>query len=288
MGPLKGMKVVELAGIGPGPFCGMLLADMGAEVLRVDRTEPSGLGVGAPPKYSVILRGRRSVAVDMKHPKGIETILRLTERADAFIDPFRPGVVERLGVGPDVCLGLNPKLVYGRMTGWGQDGPMAAAAGHDMNYIALSGALYHIGEAGRGPVPPLNLVGDFGGGGLFLAWGMMCALYEARASGQGQVVDASMVEGSAALLASSFGYMDFGLLSEERGTNMLDGGAHFYFPYETKDGKHVSVGSIEPKFYKLLLEATGLADEDLPAQSDKAHWPDMKKRLAAIFKTKTR
>jgi len=288
MGPLAGLKVVEMVGIGPGPFTGMLLSDMGAEVIRVDRTAPSGLGLGASPQFSVTARGRKSMSVDLKQKKGIETVLRLVERADAFIDPFRPGVCERLGLGPDVCLGLNPKLVYGRMTGWGQDGPMANAAGHDLNYIALSGALFHIGEEGRGPVPPLNLVGDFGGGGLYLAWGMMCAIYEAMKSGQGQVVDAAMVEGAATLLCSIYGYYKLGIINDQRGTNMLDGGAHFYGCYETKDGGYISIGPIEPKFYAMLLDKIGLAGADLPEQSDKSQWAAMKKRFAEIFKTKTR
>jgi len=288
MGPLAGYKVIEFVGIGPGPFCGMLLSDMGADVLRLDRTRPSGLGFDAPVAYDVTARGRRSVSVDTKDPKGVEVALRLIEGADALIDPFRPGVMERLGIGPDACFARNPKLIYGRMTGWGQDGPMAPAAGHDINYIALSGALYHFGEEGRGPVPPLNLVGDFGGGGLFLAYGMVCALLEAKESGKGQVVDAAMVEGAATLMTGAYGYRRAGVVRDRRGTNVIDGGAHFYNCYETKDGGHVTVGAIEPKFYSLLLDALGLADADLPDQNDQAHWPAMKARFAEIFKTKTR
>jgi alpha-methylacyl-CoA racemase len=226
--------------------------------------------------------------VDLKHPQGVETVLRLIDRADGLIDPWRPGVAERLGIGPDVCLQRNPRLVYGRMTGWGQDGPLAQGAGHDINYIALSGALHNIGEAGRKPVPPLNLVGDFGGGGVFLVVGILCGLLEAKNSGKGQVVDVSMVEGSASLMASSYGYHALGLMTDERGTNMLDGGSHFYNTYETADGKYVAVGSLEAKFHKLLLEYTGLADEDLPDQWDMDRWPEMTRRLEAIFKSKTR
>ncbi|MBZ0325168.1 MAG: CoA transferase, partial [Alphaproteobacteria bacterium] len=225
---------------------------------------------------------------DTKDPKGVEVALRLIEGADALIDPFRPGVMERLGIGPDACFARNPKLIYGRMTGWGQDGPMAPAAGHDINYIALSGALYHFGEEGRGPVPPLNLVGDFGGGGLFLAYGMVCALLEAKESGKGQVVDAAMVEGAATLMTGAYGYRRAGVVRDRRGTNVIDGGAHFYNCYETKDGGHVTVGAIEPKFYSLLLDALGLADADLPDQNDQAQWPAMKARFAEIFKTRTR
>jgi len=288
MGPLDGFKIVEMAGIGPGPFCATILSDMGAEVLIVDRTQPSGLGIQAPTKFSVLSRGRRSVSVDLKNPKGVETVLRILDQADALIDPWRPGVAERLGIGPDVCLERNPRLVYGRMTGWGQDGPLAQGAGHDINYIALSGALHNIGEAGGKPVPPLNLVGDFGGGGVYLVIGILGALLEAKNSGKGQVVDVSMVEGSASLMTSAYGYHGMGLLTDERGMNNLDGGAHFYNTYETADGKYVAIGSLEAKFYKLLLEYTGLAGEDLPDQWDRDKWPEMKERLAAIFKTKTR
>jgi alpha-methylacyl-CoA racemase len=288
-GPLSGIRIIELAGIGPGPFCGMMLADMGAEIVRVDRSQSVRPGpAGDGPRGDVLGRGRRSVGVDLKHPAGIETVLRLVEKADVLYEGFRPGVTERLGLGPDVCLGRNPRLVYGRMTGWGQDGPLAHAAGHDINYIALSGALHAIGRKGEKPVPPLNLVGDFGGGGMLLAYGIVCALVERGRSGKGQVVDAAMVDGAAALMAIIYGAHHSGWWKDERGVNMLDTGAHFYDTYETKDGKHVSIGSIEPQFYALLLEKTGLAKEDLPHQFDQEQWPAMRERLTAIFRTKTR
>jgi alpha-methylacyl-CoA racemase len=288
-GPLSGVKIIELAGIGPGPFCGMMLADMGAEIVRVDRSQsvrPGAAGDG--PRGDILARGRRSVGVDLKQPAGIETVLRLVEKADVLYEGFRPGVTERLGLGPDVCLARNPRLVYGRMTGWGQDGPLARAAGHDINYIALSGALHAIGRKGEKPVPPLNLVGDFGGGGMLLAYGIVCALVERGRSGRGQVVDAAMVDGAGALMAIIYGAYHSGWWKDERGVNMLDTGAHFYDTYETKDGKYVSIGSIEPQFYALLLEKTGLANEDLPHQFDQEKWPEMRERLARIFRTKTR
>ena len=288
MGPLTGLKVVELAGIGPGPFCAMLLSDMGAEVLRIDRTQDSKLGVSLPAKYSFLNRGRRSVAIDLKTPEGVDAVLRLVEQADALIEGFRPGVTERMGLGPDVCWERNPKLVYGRMTGWGQEGPLAHAAGHDMNYIALTGALHSIGRAGGPPVPPLNLVGDFGGGALYLAFGVVCALLEAQASGKGQVVDAAMTEGAASLMTSCYGMHAMGLWTNNRGDNLLDTGAHFYEVYETKDGKYVSIASIEGKFYQELLSLTGLEGEVLPKQMDRKNWHVVKERLAEVFKTKTR
>jgi alpha-methylacyl-CoA racemase len=288
MGPLAGIKVVELAGIGPGPMCAMLLSDMGADVVRVDRLADSGLGISHGRKYSTLNRGRRSIAVDLKNPKGVETVLRLADGADALIEGFRPGVTERLGIGPDVCLGRNPRLVYGRMTGWGQDGPLAHAAGHDMNYIALTGALDSIGRDGGKPVPPLNLVGDFGGGALYLAYGIVCGVLEARQSGQGQVVDTSMTDGAASLMTSIYGMHATGNWRQPRGSNILDTGAHFYEVYETSDGKFVSIASIEAKFYKELLELTGLDGEDLPAQMDRDSWPAMRERLIGVFKTKTR
>ncbi len=288
MGPLAGVKVVEIAGIGPGPFCAMVLADLGAEVIRVDRA--SGVPEQMPegPARDVLNRGRRSIAVDLKTPRGAETVLRLVESADALIEGFRPGVAERLGIGPDAALAANPRLVYGRMTGWGQDGPYADAAGHDINYIALSGLLHAIGRAGEAPVPPLNLVGDFGGGGMLLALGVVAALLETRSSGEGQVVDASMVDGAALLGTMVFGFFGTGGWNDERGTNLLDTGAHFYDVYETADGRHVSIGSIEPQFYAELLRLSGLQDEDLPAQFDREQWPAMKERVAAVFATKTR
>jgi len=287
-GPLRGMKVIEVAGIGPGPFCGMVLADLGAEVLRVDRSVAVRSG---PPderaRYDVLARGRKSVGLDLKHPEGVAALLRLVEKADVLMEGFRPGVMERLGVGPDVCLAKNPRLVYGRMTGFGQSGPMAQAAGHDINYIALAGCLAHIGRKGEAPLPPLNLVGDFGGGGMLLALGIVAALVERASSGKGQVVDAAMVDGAALLMAFIHGFYSLGGWGE-RGTNLLDTGAHFYEAYETKDGKHVSIGSIEPQFYAELVKLSGLEGEKLPAQMDRAQWPAMKERLAAIFKTKTR
>jgi alpha-methylacyl-CoA racemase len=288
MGPLAGVKVVEIAGIGPGPFCSMFLADMGADVIRVDRLEASGLGIAAKTKYNLLNRNRPSIALNLKSPEGVETVLKLVEKADILLEGFRPGVAERLGIGPEECKARNPKLVFGRMTGWGQDGPIAHSAGHDINYISLSGALHAIGDEGGAPVPPLNLVGDFGGGAMFLASGVLAAYIEAQKSGEGQVVDVSMVEGSAYLATSMFGMMQSGNWKEERGVNILDGGAHFYGTYETKDGKHVSIGSIEPKFYDDLLKATGLDGEELPAQMDKAGWAGLKDRLASVFKTKTR
>ncbi|MEZ5281696.1 MAG: CaiB/BaiF CoA-transferase family protein [Acidimicrobiales bacterium] len=283
MGPLSGVRVVELQGIGPGPFCGMMLADMGAEVIRVDRSANAGVSRG----IDVLARGRRSIAVDLKNPEGVETVLELIDSADALIEGFRPGVMERLGLGPDVCLSRNPKLVYGRMTGWGQDGPYASAAGHDINYIALGGALGSIGRAGEAPVPPLNLVGDFGGGGMLLAFGIACGIVSARSTGQGQVVDAAMVDGTATLMSMFFSMKAMGIWGE-RGTNMLDTGAPFYDVYECADGEYVSIGSIEPQFYAQLMELSGLGQMDLPAQMSRGDWPDMKHKFAEVFRTKTR
>ncbi|MFP6622208.1 MAG: CaiB/BaiF CoA-transferase family protein [Myxococcota bacterium] len=288
MGPLEGVKVVELAGIGPGPFASMMLADMGADVVRIDRASRVRGGDPATPPKDPMSRGRRSVAVDLKNPAGVEAVLRIVERADALIEGFRPGVMERIGLGPDVCLARNPKLVYGRMTGWGQEGPMAQAAGHDINYISLAGVLDHIGRKGERPLAPLNLVGDFGGGGMLMAFGVACALIETARSGKGQVVDAAMVDGAAVLMQMMYGMRAMGVWNDERGTNLLDSGAHFYEVYETQDGKHVSIGSIEPQFYAELIEKTGLAAEDLPAQMDSSQWSKLKERLAAIFKSKSR
>lgn len=282
-GPLSGVKIVEFAGIGPGPFCGMLLSDMGADVVRIDRK-----GGGGGSKFEVGARGRRSVAMDLKKPEAVEACLKLIEEADMLQEGFRPGVMERLGLGPDVCLKRNPKLVYGRMTGWGQYGPLAQAAGHDINYISLTGALHAIGRPGEKPVPPLNLVGDFGGGALYLALGMVSALTSARTTGKGQVVDCAMTDGSASLMSMFFGFTASGMWQPERGTNMLDGGAHFYDTYETSDGKWISIGSIEPQFYALLREKAGLSDELWDAQMDRSKWPEMKEKLDAVFKTKTR
>ena len=283
-GPLRGFRVIELAGIGPGPFCGMMLSDMGAEVIRVERLR-AGAGDGKRPR-DVMARNRRSISVDLKTPEGVEVVLRLCKTADALFEGFRPGVTERLGVGPEPCMARNPQLVYGRMTGWGQTGPLARAAGHDINYIGLAGALHAIGEPGGKPVPPLNLVGDFGGGGMLLAFGLVCGLLEASRSGKGQVVDAAMVDGAAALMAGFFSMGSF--FSDKRGTNLLDGGAHFYNTYETKDGEHICVGAIEPQFYKLLVEHAGVDAERFGQQMDATQWEDRKAELAQVFKTRTR
>ncbi len=283
MGPLAGYRIIELAGIGPGPFCGMMLSDMGAEVIRVERPVQGGKRA-----RDVLGRNRKSLAVDLKQPDGVETVLRLCEGADALFEGFRPGVTERLGLGPEDCMGRNPRLVYGRMTGWGQDGPMAQAAGHDINYIGLSGALHAIGRKGERPVPPLNLVGDFGGGGMLLAFGLVCGLLEAQRSGQGQVVDAAMVDGAASLMAMFFSFAAQGAFRPERGTNLLDGGAHFYDTYETADGEHVCIGSIEPQFYALLIEKAGLDPEQFAPQMDPTQWAPLKATLTEVFKTRTR
>ena len=287
-GPLSRYRVIEIAGIGPGPFSAMMLADMGAEVIRVDRAQSVAGRDPAEPSRDVLNRGRRSVGVDLKHPDGVETVLKLVEQADALVEGFRPGVAERLGIGPEVCLARNPRLVYGRMTGWGQDGPYAAMSGHDINYIALSGSLSTFGRKGDAPVPPLNLVGDFGGGGMLMAYGIVCGLLEAQRSGEGQVVDAAMVDGSALLATFIYGMRALGAWQDERGTNILDTGAWFYEVYETADGEYVSFGSLEPQFFAELIRLTGLADEGLPEQMDRTTWPAMKDRLAAVIKTKTR
>ena len=288
-GPLQGIKIVELAGIGPAPFAAMVLADFGADVIRVDRAGSVRDDPPATPPPLLWDRSRRSIGVDLKHRDGVETVLRLVESADAFIEGFRPGVTERLGIGPDACLARNPRLVYGRMTGWGQDGPYASAAGHDINYIALSGALHPIGRAGDAPLPPLNLIGDFGGGGMLLALGVCAALIESARSGQGQVVDAAMVDGSALLTTMIHAFRAMGTWTDERGTNMLDTGAHFYEVYETSDGRYVSIGSIESQFYAELLRLSGLdGDPDFAHQMDRGRWPELKAKLAAVFKTKTR
>jgi alpha-methylacyl-CoA racemase len=288
MGPLAGIKVVELAGIGPGPMCAMLLADMGATVLRIDRPEPSDLGIDRPLRYNLLLRGRRSVAVDLKSPAGKALALRLVECADALIEGFRPGVTERLGLGPDDCLARNPRLVYGRVTGWGQDGPLARAAGHDINYIALVGALHAIGHRGGPPTPPLNLLADYAGGALYLAFGLVCAILEARRSGRGQVVDAAMVDGVASLMTAFHGMVAAGLETHERGTNYVDTGAHFYNVYECADGRWITVAPIEGKFYTELLRRLDLDPASLPPQMDRGHWPEAQTRFASLFKTRTR
>ena len=287
MGPLQGVKVIELAGIGPGPFAGTLLSDMGADVVRVERADWVDKMQG-PYGFWVDGRGRRSVGVDLKHADGVETVLRLVEQADVLIEGYRPGVTERLGLGPDTCLARNPRLVYGRMTGWGQEGPLANAAGHDINYISVAGALAHFGRAGQPPTPPLNMVGDYGGGAMFLAFGIVCALFEAKASGEGQVIDAAMIDGAAYLMGPIWGLRNMGGMSDERGTNLLDTGAPFYDAYETSDGKWVSIGSIEPQFYAELLSRLGIDPEGLPGQNDRAGWPAMRARFTAIFASKTR
>lgn len=282
-GPLTSLKVVEFAGIGPGPFCGMLLSDLGADVIRIDRKGGRG---GAP--TDVTSRGRRSVALDLKSPAAIEACLKLIESADAVFEGFRPGVMERLGLGPDVALKRNPKLVYGRMTGWGQTGPYASAAGHDMNYIAITGALAAIGTEDK-PVPPLNLVGDFGGGALYLAFGLLAGVISARQSGKGQVIDCAMSDGAASLMAMFYGFKASGMWKDgQRRANMLDGGAHFYDTYQCADGRWVSIGSIEPQFYALLLEKTGASDPDFQRQHDRDAWPQLHDKLAKIIATKTR
>lgn len=287
-GPLVGVRIVEFAGIGPGPFAAMLLADLGADVVRIDRASARS-GLAGDSHYEASLRGRRSIAVDLKSPDGVATALELVRGADALIEGFRPGVMERLGLGPDDCLAVNPKLVYGRMTGWGQDGPYASAAGHDINYISLAGALAHYARAGQAPTPPINMVGDFGGGGMFLAFGVVCALLSAQRDGRGQVVDAAMVDGTATLMTMLWSMMQNGLWNErEPGTNLLDTGAHFYDVYECGDGKYVSIGSIEPQFYAELLQVLGLTDDpDFARQMDAARWPELKDRLAVIFRTRT-
>jgi len=288
MGVLSGYKVVEFAGIGPAPMCGMLLSDMGAEVLLVDRAADANLGIAMDAKFNLLGRGRRSVAIDLKKKEGTEAALKLIEQADAVIEGFRPGVMERLGLGPDVCLERNSRLVFGRMTGWGQEGPLANAVGHDINYIALIGALHSIGRRGEAPVPPLNLVGDFGGGGVFLALGVVGALLETQKSGKGQVIDVAMIDGAASLMTAIYGLHAAGKWTDNRGENILDTGAHYYNVYETSDGQYISIGSIEPKFYAELLRLTGLGREELPSQNDRSEWPALTEKLAVIFKTKTR
>jgi alpha-methylacyl-CoA racemase len=288
-GPLTGIRVIEIGGIGPGPFCAMLLADLGADVLRVDRMVGGGL-VGPSDDHSAELlnRGRRSIAVDLKLPEGPEVVLRLVEEADVLMEGFRPGVTERLGIGPEDCLGRNPRLIYGRMTGYGQDGPMAQAVGHDLNYIAQSGALSMIGRRGQPPTPPLSLVGDFGGGGMVLALGICAALVERERSGAGQVIDAAMVEGAALLATPFYGYVQTGAWSTERGMNIVDSGAPFYDVYETSDGRWLSVAAMEPRFYAALLALLGLDPAELSDQHDRESWPAMKERFAAVIATRTR
>lgn len=283
MGPLEGVRVVEIGGLGPSPFCGMMLADMGADVLRIDRF---GAG-GASARYDLLNRGKRSIAADLKNLAAIEAVLKLVSRADIVTEGFRPGVMERLGLGPERCFAGNAALIYGRMTGFGQDGPLAQAPGHDINYIALAGSLHAIGSRGGPPVPPLNLVGDFGGGGMMLAFGVLCALIEARRSGCGQIVDASMVDGAAALGTYLYGFAKLGLWKDERGANMIDGGAHFYNTYETRDGRYIALGAMEPQFYAELIRLAGLDAATFAPQMNPAEWPMLKEKLAAVIKART-
>jgi len=288
MGALSGVRVVEMAGIGPAPFCGMLLADMGADVLRVDRLAAADIGIPMPPRYDLLNRNKQSVAVDVKSPAGRETVLRLVAEADALIEGFRPGVMERLGLGPEPCVAANSKLVYGRMTGWGQSGPLSHAAAHDINYLAITGALHAIGRAQGGPVIPLNLVGDFGGGALYLAMGILAALLSARATGVGQVVDAAVSDGVANLLTMHYGFKQAGEWSLQRASNLTDGGAPFYDVYLTQDDRYVAVGAVEEKFYRDLVSRLGLSDADLPHQYDRAKWPTLRERLQEVFRTRSR
>ena len=285
-GPLAGLKVVEMAGLGPAPFCGMLLADMGAEVLCIARPGPAApLQDG---RFDVFARGKQSLAADLRDPTALNAVLDVIAQADALIEGFRPGVMERLGLGPEVCLARNPRLVFGRMTGWGQTGPLAHAAGHDINYIALAGALHAIGPRGQKPAVPLNYIGDFGGGGMLLGFGLVCALLEAKSSGRGQVVDAAKTDGTALLSTMMYGFKAQGQWSNSRGDNMLDGGAHFYDTYTCADGKHIAIGAIEPQFYALLMKLLGITDPAFAAQMNPAAWPDLKQKLTAIFFTRTR
>ena len=286
MGPLHGLRVVEFAGLGPAPFAAMMLGDMGAEVIRIDRANAVRPDK-ASPSGDLLARGRKSIGIDLKHPLGMEVALRLISRADVLLEGFRPGVMERFGLGPEVCFEKNSKLVYARMTGWGQEGPLAQAAGHDINYIALSGVLHYLGRQGQPPTPPVNLVADFGGGGMLMAFGILCALWEVHRSGRGQVIDAAMVDGSSLLMTMVHGFLRHGLWPGGRGENLLDTGAPFYEVYETSDGKYVSIGSIEPQFYKELLEKAGLSAEDLGAQLDRDRWPAAKEKLAQVFRTRT-
>lgn len=286
-GPLEGYRIIEIAGLGPGPFCAMMLADHGAEVIRVDRL--GGNALVSDPKREFLNRSRRSIEVNLKDPRGVALVRSLCAGADGLIEGFRPGVMERLGLGPDELLKANPRLVYGRMTGWGQDGPYARMAGHDINYIALSGVLNAIGREGQPPAPPLNLVGDFGGGGMLMAFAMVSALLSVQRSGKGQVIDCAMSEGSAVLMAMIYSLQAQGAWKDARGANFVDSGAHYYDAYETADGKFVAVGAVEPQFYRMLLEGLGLADDpELKVQGDRRLWPAQKAKIAARLKTKTR
>jgi len=284
MGALSGIRVIEMAGIGPGPFCAMMLADMGAEVIRIDRLAHKGQGHRA----HVLNRGRKSLAMDLKNPRALNAVLTLVEKADVLLEGFRPGVMERLGLGPDACLEKNPKLVFGRMTGWGQEGPLAQVAGHDINYISIAGALGAMGYDDRPPAPPLNLVGDFGGGAMYLLTGILAALVERGTSGKGQVIDAAMTDGTASLLTPFYGLMAMQQWTSERFSNRLDGGAYYYGSYECNDGKYISIGSLEPQFYALLLEKCGIEDESFKDQLDAEAWPEKREKLIALFKTRSR
>ena len=284
MGPLKGLKIIEMAGIGPGPFCGMVLADLGAKIIRVDRA--SAIGTGS--KQDASNRGKKSIAVDLKSEEGVEVVLKLVETADAIFEGFRPGVMERLGLGPDVCSKRNERIVFGRMTGWGQEGPLANAAGHDINYISLTGALAAIGRPGSPPVPPLNLIGDFGGGGMLLALGLVAALLESKESKKGQVVDAAMTDGSALLMTMIYTMQSSGVWKTSMGSNLLDGGSHFYDTYECKDGKFISLGSIEPQFYALLCQIAELDESIFGNQMSRDSWPEQKEAIKKIILDKTR
>ncbi len=290
MGPLQGVRVLEIAGIGPGPFCAMMLADMGADVIRIDRAASAAGASAESARYDVMGRGRRSIAVDLKSPEGVEVVLSLVEKSDVLLEGFRPGVAERLGIGPDDCQRRNPRLVYGRMTGWGQDGPNAHTAGHDITYLATAGALHPLGRQGQAPVPPINLLGDFGGGGMYLAFGIACALFESRGTGTGQVIDASIVDGAASLMAMIRGFHARGFWRDERGVNMLDTGAPYYDVYECADGGYLAVGAIEPKFYARLAEGLGLSDEEaMPeGRNDPENWPAIRERIAAAIRSKPR
>ena len=287
-GPLDGVRVIEMAAIGPVPYACMLLSDMGAEVIRVDRTS-GGNAMGANPA-DIMNRGRKSIAVDLKNPEGVETVLKLIESANIVVEGFRPGVMEKLGLGPDVCKARNEKLVYGRMTGWGQSGPLSQAAGHDINYIAITGALNAVGRKDTGPIPPLNLVGDFGGGSMFLVMGVLAAYISAQSTGKGQVIDAAITDGTISLMSFIHGFSSMRMWDWQRENNMVDGGAPYYDTYKCSDGQYISIGSIEPQFYALLIKLTGidLDPEDIMAQFDKSTWPENKKKVAAMFKTKTR
>ena len=287
-GPLEGLRIVELAGIGPAPFCGALLADLGADVVRVDRVPQQGSVPDRPPRFDFYNRNKRSVAFDLKRPEGVSHVLRMVERADVLLEGFRPGVTERLGLGPVPCLAANPRLVYGRMTGWGQTGPMAQEAGHDINYLALTGALASLGVPGSPPPPPLNLVADLGGGAMYLAVGVMAAVWQARASGRGQVIDAAMIDGVAHLMSAFQAMRQMGTWTSNRQDNIVDGGAPYYGCYETADGRYVAVGAMEPQFYAALLALLEIDPATLPAQDDRERWPAMRERFAAAFRTRSR